>query len=198
MIADFTVAIMAGGKSSRMGRNKALIKIGQQTILERIIVATGQLTPSETILITNTPDIYADFALPMLSDIVPDRGALGGIYTALYQSKTQYTLVIACDMPFVSADVLRLLLAQADDFDAIVPTVKGYPQGLHALYSHTCLDIIRQRIETNRLKVSDMYDDLQVKFLDEQAISQVDRSGIALMNVNTPEDLAHALFQFQI
>lgn len=191
-MSDFTVAILAGGKSSRMGRNKAFIKIAGQTILQRIINVTTDLGQSKTMLITNTPDLYTDYDLAMYSDIVPDSGSLGGIYTALSHSQTAYTVMIACDMPFVSADVLRPMLAQRQNFDAVVPTVKGYPQGLHAIYRHTCLDLIRENIEQNKLKVSKIFDDLQVRYLDESALADVNTNGLALMNVNTPDDLKRA------
>lgn len=191
-MSDFTVAILAGGKSSRMGRNKALIKIGGQAILQRIISATADLGQFETILITNTPDLYTDYDLAMYSDIVPDSGSLGGIYTALFHSQTAYTVMIACDMPFVSADVLRIMLAQRQNFDAVVPTVKGYLQGLHAIYRHTCLDLIRENIEQNKLKVSKIFEDLQVRYLDEIILADANSSGLALMNVNTPDDLKRA------
>ncbi|GAB5493833.1 MAG: molybdenum cofactor guanylyltransferase [Phototrophicaceae bacterium] len=191
-MSDFTVAILAGGKSSRMGRNKAFIKIGGQAILQRIINVTTDLGQSKTMLITNTPDLYTDYDLAMYSDIVPDSGSLGGIYTALFHSQTAYTVMIACDMPFVSADVLRIMLAQRQNFDAVVPTVKGYPQGLHAIYRHTCLDLIRENIEQNKLKVSKIFDDLQVNYLDESALADVNTNGLALMNVNTPDDLKRA------
>lgn len=193
-MSDFTVAIMAGGKSSRMGRNKALIKIGQQTILERIIERTADLGQHQTLLVTNTPEVYADFGLDMVSDVLPDCGALGGIYTALHYSTVPYstvpyTVVIACDMPFVSADVLRLMLSYRADYDAVVPTVGGYPQGLHAVYSQNCLPSIRQRLELGKLKVSAIYDNLRVKYLDETAIAPLDKQGLALSNINTPDDL---------
>lgn len=188
-MSDFTLAIMAGGKSSRMGRNKALIEIGQQTILERIIERTANLGQSQTHLITNTPEVYAKFKLDMFSDVIPDCGALGGIYTALHYSKVPCTVVIACDMPFVSAKVLRLMLSYRANFDAVVPTVQGYPQGLHAIYSQSCLVPIFQRLELDKLKVSAIYEDLHVKYLDEIAIAQVDERGLALTNINTPEDL---------
>lgn len=188
-MSDFTVAIMAGGKSSRMGRNKAFIKIGQQTILERIIERTADLGQHQTLLVTNTPEVYADFGLDMVSDVLPDCGALGGIYTALHYSSVPYTVVVACDMPFVSTDVLRLMLSYRADYDAVVPTVGGYPQGLHAIYNQSCLESIRQRLELGKLKVSAIYDNLRVKYLDETAIAPLDKQGLALTNINTPDDL---------
>lgn len=191
-MTNFTLAIIAGGKSSRMGTNKALIDFGGQTLIERIIERTQGLDQQATILITNTPDDYAHLDLPMFPDIVPDSGSLGGIYTALYHSQTSHTIVIACDMPFVSSDVIRVMMQDAETYDVVVPTVEGYPQGLHAIYSNACLEPIRAKIEAKRLKVIGFYDQMRVKYLDEKALETVNQDQLAFMNVNTPEDLAIA------
>lgn len=175
-----------------MGTNKAFELIGEQTIIERIIDNTKNIGQDETILITNTPDEYAHFNLPMYSDIVLDSGSLGGIYTAIHHSKTSHTIVIACDMPFISADVLKFMMTQADNADVVVPTVEDYPQGLHAIYSKNCLEPIRAKIEARRLKVIGFYEQVNVTYLDEQAIKQYNPDELAFMNVNTPEELEKA------
>ena len=192
MSNSFTLAINCGGKSSRMGTNKAFATIGEQTIIERIIDSTKNIGQDETILITNTPDDYAHLNLPMYNDLVPDSGSLGGIYTAIHQSKTSHTIVIACDMPFVSADVLKFMMTHADNVDIVVPTVENYPQGLHAIYSKNCLEPIRAKIEAKRLKVIGFYEQVNVTYLDEGAIQAYNRDSLAFMNVNTPEELEKA------
>lgn len=189
MTNNFTLTIIAGGKSSRMGSNKAFVTIGGQTLIERIIERTKDLGQQEIILITNTPEEYAHLNLPMYGDVVLDSGSLGGIYTAIYHSKTSHTIVIACDMPFISADLLRFMMSQAENIDVVVPTVEDYPQGLHAIYSKNCLEPIRSRIDEKRLKVIGFYDDVRVTYLDEKAIEAYNANGLALMNVNTPEEL---------
>lgn len=192
MANDFTLAIISGGKSSRMGQNKAFVKIGGQILIERIIERTKNVGQKETILITNSPDEYAHLKLPMYGDIVPDSGSLGGIYTAIHHSTTSHTVVIACDMPFVSADLLRFMVSQADNADVVVPTIEGYPQGLHAIYSKNCLDPIRAKIDAKRLKVIGFYDEVRVTYLDEAALKKYNPDGLAFMNVNTPEELEKA------
>lgn len=192
MSNSFTLAINCGGKSSRMGTNKAFATIGEQTIIERIIDSTKNIGQEETILITNTPNDYAHLNLPMYSDLVPDSGSLGGIYTAIHYSKTSHTIVIACDMPFVSADVLKFMMTQADNVDIVVPTVDNYPQGLHAIYSKNCLEPIRAKIDQKRLKVIGFYEQVKVTYLDEVSLEQYNSDGLAFMNVNTPEELEKA------
>ncbi len=188
-MTNYTLAIIAGGKSSRMGTNKAFITFDGQMLIERIIERTQNLGQQTTMLITNTPDEYTHLNVPMFADVIPDSGSLGGIYSALYHSKTTHTIVIACDMPFVSADVLRLMQTHADNADVVVPTVEGYPQGLHAIYSKNCLEPIRAKIEAKRLQVIGFYEQVRVTYLDETALETVNSDGLAFMNVNTPEEL---------
>ncbi len=196
-MVDFSVAIMAGGKSSRMGTDKSFLEVDGKPIIERIISRTADLGQQETLLITNRPHEYAHLGLPMYADVVPDKGSLGGIYTAISHSRTQYVLVVACDMPFVSTPLLRYMLAFLDGdgdgedgkaYDVIVPRVEGYPQGLHAIYGNACLEPIRARIEADRLKVIGFYNDVRVRYLDEADYRTYDPQNTAFMNINTPEE----------
>jgi len=192
MTKSFSIAIIAGGKSSRMGTNKAFVELAGKPLIQHILERTANLEQAETILVTNTPDEYAHLKLPMVADVVPDKGALGGIYTAIRQSKTSYVLVIACDMPFISTELLRYMIAQANDYDVIVPRVDGYPQGLHAIYSKSCLQPIEAQFEKNELKVISFYSKVRVRYFDEDDYAKFDLNLVALMNINTPEDLEKA------
>ena len=107
-IEPLSLAIIAGGQSRRMGRDKAFVELGGQTLIERVIQRSAELGQAETILITNKPADYAHLGLPMFRDALPDKGSLGGIYTALLRAQSPAVLVLACDMPFVNADLLRL------------------------------------------------------------------------------------------
>lgn len=193
---SFSLAIIAGGKSSRMGTDKAFVHISGKPILSHIVEKTRDLGQSETLLITNRPEDYAEFDIPMYTDVIPDKGSLGGIYTAIYHSQSLYTLVIACDMPFISPDLLRFMLSQIENAtpqpDVVVPRVGSYPQGLHAVYSKGCLGYIRDKLDANRLKVIGFYDDVNVCYLDEDEYRDYDGDGYAFFNVNTPEDLEEA------
>lgn len=190
---DFTVAINAGGKSTRMGTNKALADVGGQTVIARVLAAVTDLGQRETLVITNTPDDYAFLGLPMHADIYPDSGSLGGIFTALSVSRSPFTLVIACDMPFVNPDLLRLMLARVDDgVDVVAPRVDGFPQALHALYSAACRAPIEASIQQGNLRIVPIIRGLRAAYLDEADYAALDPDGTALMNVNTPEELEQA------
>lgn len=187
---DFTLAIVAGGKSSRMGVNKALAKLGNQSIIAHMIERTQHLGQSETILITNTPAEYQLLKLPMYPDVIPDKGSLGGIYSALRYSETAYTLVLACDMPFVNPDILQYLLTRcSSEFEVVVPYANNRLQGLHAIYHIGALPIIELAIKSNNLRVQSVLEQLKMHVIDESEIKPIDLELSSFLNVNTPDDL---------
>ncbi|MCY4019096.1 MAG: molybdenum cofactor guanylyltransferase [Chloroflexi bacterium] len=189
----FTVAIIAGGQSSRMGRDKAFLELGGQTLIERVVAAGAGLGQSETILITNKPDEYRHLELPMYTDVIPGKGSLGGIYSALARATNPAALVLACDMPFVKTGLLRFMIAQLDqDTDIVVPRVDGYPQAMHAIYRKTCLAPIRAQLDENRLKIIRFYDKMRVTYLDEADYAPYDPEGLSFTNLNTPAELERA------
>lgn len=185
-----TVAIMAGGQSSRMGTDKAFVQLNGKPLIQHVIDRMAHIDESEVILITNRPQDYAHLGLPMYSDIYPNMGSLGGIYTAITAAANRFTLVVACDMPFINSDILDLMLSKAvDDVDIIVPRVDGYPQALHAMYSKACLMPIEQQLRNNRLKIIRFYDQMRVCYLDEADYLKHDPHGMSFCNINTPQDL---------
>jgi molybdopterin-guanine dinucleotide biosynthesis protein A len=194
MAASFSLAIIAGGKSSRMGVNKSFVDLGGKPVIQHIMDRTAELGQEETILITNQPADYAYLGLPMFRDVIIDKGSLGGIYTAVHFSSSPRTLVIACDMPFVATDLLCYMISLLDEaeYDVIVPRVDQYPQGLHAIYSKQCLEPIAARLREDRLKVIGFYEDVRCRFIDEAEYHPYDRFGRSFMNINTPEELAEA------
>lgn len=188
----FSIAILAGGKSSRMGRNKALVEIAGKPIIEHIIQRTQLLGQCDTFLITNSPAAYSHLNLMMYADIYPNCGALGGIHSALQHSKSEHVVVIACDMPFISTDFITYMFQEIGDNDAVVPHINEQIHGLHAIYHRRCASIIQQQIEQENLKVRELFQHLTVKYLDEDAIMRFNEDGLALLNINTPQDLAQA------
>ncbi len=107
-----TGVIQAGGRSTRMGgRPKALMDLGGCRIIERVLVALTAVV-DDVLLVTNTPELYAFLELPMVADVYPDRGSLGGIYSGLKAASGEAAFTIACDMPFLHPDVVRLVVAR--------------------------------------------------------------------------------------
>jgi molybdenum cofactor guanylyltransferase len=107
---------------------------------------------AELVVITNKPDEYAHLGLPMYSDVYPNMGPLGGIYTAVYHARHPYTLVVACDMPWLNRDLLAHMIQLRRQADIIVPRWDKFPEPLHAIYSKACLPPIEEQLQSGQLK----------------------------------------------
>lgn len=188
---EITGVILAGGQSSRMGQNKALMSLGEQRLIDRVVDVLGQVF-AERLLVTNTPELYADLGVPMVGDVWPGKGSLGGIYSALSQATTPYCLVVACDMPFLNSALLHYLSVQIADYDVVIPDVLGELQTLHAIYSKACLAAIASRLEANRLRIVGFFPDVRVRTVTEEEVQAFDPELLAFHNLNTPEEFAAA------
>ena len=188
---NLTVAIMAGGQSSRMGMDKSFVLFEGRPMIEVVIDAVAGLG-DETLLITNKPDEYAHLNLPMVSDVYPDHGSLGGIFTAVHAASHPHTLVVACDMPWLNRPLLEHMIALRESADVIVPRWEKYPEPLHAIYSKACLNPIEAKLKEKRLKITGFFGEVDVQFVDREEIERFDRNGRSFANINSPEDLEEA------
>ena len=186
-----SAAIMAGGKSRRMGQDKAWIELDGEPLIERVADVLGQVA-DEVIVVANEPR-YASLGLRVVKDQYPDGGALGGIATGVGAATHDTVLVAACDMPFLSADVWRMLLGHAGEADVVIPRVGGEYETLHALYTKACLPHMARALAENRLRVIAFFDQVRVLAIDEPELRAVDPDLRSFTNVNTPEELAEAL-----
>ncbi|MFH1753694.1 MAG: molybdenum cofactor guanylyltransferase [Candidatus Omnitrophota bacterium] len=188
MIDDVTCIILAGGKSSRMGRDKSFVRFLGKPLVENVI---DKMVPifKETIIVTNSPHLYTKYNIETRVDILKDRGPLGGIHTGLTYSKNIYNLVVACDMPFLNENLINtMIMAGLKDHDAVVPRYKGRLEPLCSIYSKSCIKPIESAISRNDLKIASFLKLVKTKIIEEDIISMAvsDRSFI---NINTPEEL---------
>jgi molybdenum cofactor guanylyltransferase len=190
-VTPVTGVILAGGKSRRMGRDKAFLPFGTGRLIERVIEVLRQVT-GDVILITNTPESYQPFGLPMFSDVFPEAGSLGGIYTGLVSAKTPYSLCLACDMPFVKSEFLRFLCETATETDVVIPRNAEDFQPLCAVYSQVCREPIRQKIEAGRLKITGFFDQVRVRVVEGELLTRYDPHDVMFFNANTPEEYEQA------
>jgi molybdopterin-guanine dinucleotide biosynthesis protein A len=184
--------IQAGGKSVRMGgQPKALMQVGGRRIVERVV---DVLTPlvDDVLLVTNTPDMYAFLGLPMVGDLYPDAGALGGLYTGVASARGDVAFTVACDMPFLHRDVARLVIERAGEADVVVPRVGHQLETLHAAYGKACLPHMEARIRAGRLKIVGFFESVQVLEIAEAEVARHADPAVAFMNVNTPDELVRA------
>jgi len=187
-----TGVIQAGGRSTRMGgRPKALMELGGRPIVERVLAAVAPAV-DDLLLVTNTPDLYASLGLPMVADVYPDAGSLGGIYSGLKAAPGEAAFTVACDMPFLHPAVVRLVVARAGEADVVIPRVGGQLETLHACYAKSCLPHIEERILAGRLKIVGFFERVRVIEIAEAEVARHRDPAIVFMNVNTPEELERA------
>jgi molybdenum cofactor guanylyltransferase len=189
-----TIVIQAGGESRRMGQDKALLPFLGKPLIQRILDRVEHLA-GEVLVTTNRPDAYTFLGLPLFSDIIPGRGALGGLYTALKIAQNPFVAVIACDMPFVSPELIKVEqgLLVSEDQDAVIPRIEGETEPFHAVYRRdACLPAVQASIEADQWRVNSWFPKVRLRYLSEAEVRKVDPKGLAFWNVNTPEDLRRA------
>lgn len=158
---EVTGIILAGGKSSRFGSNKALSRIEGDRLIERLCRAVGSVT-GRMVLITHTPADYAFLGLESRKDLVPRCGPIGGIYTALSTAQTPLCLCVACDMPFIRPEFLEYMIGRSAGYDVVVPVNDGRMEPLCAIYRDTCVPAIEDRIRTRKYKIAGFFDEVRV------------------------------------
>lgn len=187
-----TGVIQAGGRSTRMGGEpKALLELGGRRLIERVAAALAGAV-DDLLIVTNTPERYAFLGLPMVGDVFPDHGSLGGIYSGLLAAPGEVAFTVACDMPFVSPALVRLVLARAGEADVVVPRVGGQLETLHAAYRKTCLGPMEACLRQGRLRVVGFFDRVRVVEIAETELARHADPAAAFMNVNTPAELERA------
>lgn len=184
-----SAAIMAGGKSRRMGRDKAWLDLGDGRPIVRRVIDVASEVADEVFLVAN--DAHFDsLGLRVVPDRFPEGGVLGGIATGIGAAAHERVLVVACDMPFVRPDVLRLLVDRSEGWDAVVPRVGEEYETLHALYTKACLPTIERALAAGKMRVISFFGDVRLRIVDEGELRVLDPDLRSVTNVNTPEELA--------
>jgi molybdenum cofactor guanylyltransferase len=188
---EVTGVILAGGRSSRMGTDKALLEFqGEKMIRRTMDVFKGLFR--EIIIVTNRPVEYLDQDARIVTDIFPGKGPIGGIHTGLFFSSNEHAFVAACDLPFFNTEFISHMVSLIGNYDIVVPeTEKGF-QPLHAIYSRKCLNRVKTLIIEHRLKVTGFYKGFRTLAIPPREIARFDPAGRIFYNVNTPEDLQGA------
>ena len=187
-----TGVVQAGGRSTRMGGEpKALIELDGRRIVERVVAAIAPVV-DDVLVVTNTPEVYAFLGLPMVGDVFPDHGSLGGIYSGLKAAAGDAAFTVACDMPFLRTDVARLVVTRAGEADVVIPRVGEQLETMHAVYAKACLPHIEERLRARRLKIVGFFEAVRVLEIPESDVRPLADPEIVFMNVNTPDELARA------
>ncbi len=171
-----------------MGRDKAFIKIDGVPIIQRIFNIFENIF-NEIIIVTNQKDPYSGFKAKIVSDLIVNRGVLGGLYTGLFFSSHSYSFCVACDMPFLKESLIQFLIHQTNGYDVIVPKTEDGLQPLHAIYSKSCLQPIKNIIEMGKNKIIDLYPLVKTRIIDESEFIHLDLTRESFININTPGEL---------
>lgn len=173
------------------GEPKALADLGGRRIIERVVDALSSVL-EDLLIVTNTPELYAFLGVRMVSDVFPEGGPLGGIYTGLRAARGDAVFTVACDMPFLRAEVIRAVVSRAGEADVVVPKIRGRPETLHALYARTCLPHMEEALRAGRLKVAGFFPRVRVLQIPEEEVARIADPALCFMNVNTQVELARA------
>ena len=191
MIEDCTAIILAGGDSQRMGRDKASLLLGEQTLLQRVIATMQQVFP-RVIVSVRQPRPGID--LPQVCDEQRNAGPLAGLAASLGHVTTPWAFLVACDMPFVVPAMVELLGNYRSQYQAVVPVVQGHPQPLAAFYASSCMGKIRANLAgggKNSLRA--VLEQLQVRYVEETELLEADPALRSFFDLDTPQDVANAM-----
>ena len=180
--------ILAGGNSLRLGQGKALIDTGGETLIERVVHRLERVV-DRIVLVTSDPERYAFLGLPMVGDIYPGVGTLGGLHAGLAAIEAPHGLAVGCDMPFLNPALLRYMISLRGGCDAVMPRVGRYREPLHALYARTCAAQFAQAIEAGQRRIMRALERARICYVERDAMVRYDPQLRSFFNVNEPEDL---------
>jgi molybdopterin-guanine dinucleotide biosynthesis protein A len=189
MIDQVAGVILAGGKSSRFGGNKALALHDGAALIQTITRRLAGLFP-ETIIITNTPESYAFLGLPMAGDHYRDCGPLAGIHAALQAISQPRAFVCGCDMPLINPELVRFLCELPGDHEVVLPWLPEGPEPLYAVYSKKALPLIEENLANNQCRIGTLYEKLRIRKVTAEEILQILPDLTTFQNINYQHDLA--------
>ena len=184
-----SIAVQAGGRSRRMGQDKALIPVGGRRLIEHAL--EGLQGMSDDLFITsNHPQTLNDLNIRLVPDKYPGRGALFGLSTALQAARYDDVLVVACDMPFIQPMFIEYMLSQSGQADVIVPELNGRFEPLLAIYHrNTCLPAIEKSLQDQKHRMISFFPAVVVSAINTETIDRLDPGRLSFFNINTPEDV---------
>lgn len=174
-----------------MGRDKALLRVGDETLLDRTIRILNEVT-GDAIVVADSEDRYKT-EVRIIPDLFPGAGPLGGIVTGLSAVGDGYHLVVACDLPRLRPEILRLIVVEAEGFDAAIPEVRGHLEPLCAAYHSRCAGIMKNDLSKGIRAVHESIRNLRARIIPEEEIRRIDPNLESFTNLNTPEEYAELL-----
>lgn len=187
---DTTFAILAGGASSRMGQDKALLPMRGEPLIQRVL-ERGRALTRHLLVITNRPEAYQFLQVPLSPDMVKIKGPLTGLYTALSLAQTPYVVLAGCDMPFINMALIafQLQLLDQNGYDLVIPNHEDILEPLHAVYRRgVCLEAVKTALEKGERSLITWHDRICVREVEEKYLRRFDPELLCFMNLNTPQE----------
>ncbi len=182
--------LLAGGSSSRFGsQNKVLTEIKGQKLINRMVKKLNQVF-AQTYVVVDDRQTYSFLQQgKVVTDIIPDKGPLGGLYTGLLHSETQYNYLAACDMPLITTDYLQFLRRQSLGYDVLVPKHGGYLNPLAGIYNKRCWPHIKHQLNRGNLKVKSFFSQVDVRLIPDYQLQKIGDPERLFFNLNYRRDL---------
>lgn len=190
-LSDVSAVILAGGKSSRYGTNKAFVKVDGIALIERVAEVLRSVF-EQIVIVTNSPEDYSHLNMPMHRDVIPGLGPLGGIYTGLQMISTDGGFFVACDMPFLNPDLIRYMVSLRNEkarFDVVIPRITWKLEALHALYGKKCIPPIKELFHSGNYQIVPLFQHVFVRYVETEEITRFDPQLRSFLNINRPQEL---------
>lgn len=181
-----SAVILAGGKSRRMGRNKALLDFGGEPLVRRLYRILEEAF-DEVLISANNAETYEFLGVPVVSDVYDAGGSLAGVHAGLTQSRADSCFFVACDMPFVNIELVRYMGRFASDYDVVIPVSRNGLEPLHAFYSRRCVPHIERQLGEGNLKIIDFYHQVRIREVTVDETRECDPDELSYFNINTQE-----------
>jgi len=192
---DISCIVLAGGKGLRLERSKTLERVGNKTLLQRVVSCLSVYN-SEIIIVTAREKSFSQIGdypkLRVVADIYQGKGPLGGIYTGLEASNSFHNLVVACDMPFLNQSLVSYMMRLSDNFDLVVLRLGKLVEPLHAVYSKNCLAPIEGLLKQGKLSIMQLFPLVKARYVEADEIDRFDPKHLSFFNINTEADLKRA------
>ena len=185
---NITASVIAGGKSKRFGQDKLLYKFKGKPLIEYVISVLNPLF-NDIIIISKENEKFSYLNIPVYPDIIPDLGPIGGIYTALSHSETDYIFCFAGDMPNLNPEFIKYMISVSADFDIVAPYYNDNYEALHSIYSKNCLPLLKERIGSGDYKVINIYKDAALRQVKKEEIEKFSNLELLFKNINYIDDL---------
>ncbi len=193
-LLDVTGVLIAGGKSRRMGRDKRFLKVNGESVFDRTLSLLMDTFVETVVVLAEPIESLEVRGCRVVYDAIPNAGSLGGLYTGILAASQPRTFAVACDMPFLHAEVIRYMVGCDETADVVVAELEGQFQPMHAVYSKRCAEFIKEMIARQSLKIQTLYrnEALRVAVLGAKDLSSLGVGLRSFQNINTPGDLALA------